>query len=146
MGKCLILFLVTSLSSFAQFKNIKLDEATSTNRVCEPSITINRKNPNNIIAASILDNIYYTLDGGITWQNHKLTSAQGVYGDPVLVSDDKGNIYSFHLSDPTGEGWKNEKSMDQILCHISKDGGKTWEEGGPVGLNAPKIRTSHGLL
>lgn len=138
IGKLLILFLSTSLSSFAQFKNIKLDEATATNRACEPSITINRKDPNNIVAASILDNIYYTFDAGVTWQSHKLTSPLGVYGDPVVISDDKGNIYSFHLSDPTGEGWKNDKSLDQILCHISKDGGKTWEEGAPVGLNASK--------
>src|SRR5688572_29929155 len=137
-GKCLFLLLFTSLNSFAQFKNIKLDEGSPTNRVCEPSVTINRKNPNNIVAASIMDNIYYTVDGGATWQTQKLTSPLGVYGDPVLVSDDKGNIYSFHLSDPTGEGWKNEKSLDQIICHISKDGGKTWEEGGPIGLNAPK--------
>lgn len=137
-GKCLLLFLFPFFTSFAQFKNIKLDEATPTNRVCEPTITINRKNPNNIVAASILDNVYYTMDGGGTWQTVKVTSPAGVYGDPVLVSDDKGTIYSFHLSDPTGEGWKNEKSMDQILCHISKDGGKTWEEGASIGLNAPK--------
>ena len=136
--KCLILFLFTSLNSYGQFKNIKLDEATSTNSVCEPAITINRKNPNNIIAASITDNIYVTVDGGVTWQTSKLTSPLGVYLNPVLVSDDKGDIYSFHLSDPSGEGSKNEKSLDQIICHLSKDGGKTWQEEGSIGLNAPK--------
>jgi len=122
----------------AQFKNIMLDEASPGNRVTEPSVTINLKDTKNIVAASILDNIYYTLDGGLTWVKTKVTSADGVYGDPVLVSDDKGTIYSFHLSDPTGEGWTNDKSLDHIVCHISKDGGKTWEEGSPVGHNPPK--------
>jgi hypothetical protein len=138
IGRCLILFLFTSLSCYGQFKNIKLDEATATNRVCEPSITVNKKNPNNIVAASIPDNIYFTVDGGATWQTSKLTSPLGVYHNPVLVSDDKGNIYSFHLSDPSGEGSKNEKSLDQIICHLSKDGGKTWQEEGSIGLNSPK--------
>lgn len=122
----------------AQFKNIMLDEASPKNRVAEPSIAINQKDTKNIVAASILDNIYYTFDGGQTWNKTKLTSPFGVYGDPVLISDAKGNFYAFHLSDPTGEGWRNEKSLDQIVCHISKDGGKTWEEGGPIGYNAPK--------
>lgn len=121
--------------TLAQFKNIKLDEATPANQVCQPSIVINRKNPNNIIAASARDNIYYSNDGGNNWQSLKLTSPVGVYGNPVLVSDDKGDIYTFHVS---GEGAKSEKSLDQILCHISRDGGKTWEEGAPIGLNASK--------
>jgi hypothetical protein len=54
------------------------------------------------------------------------------------VSDDKGTHYTFHLSDPTGEGVENEKSLDHILCHVSRDGGKTWEEGSSVGYNPPK--------
>lgn len=130
---CLIAF-----ESGAQFKNIKLDDASPGNRVTEPSITINPKNTKNIVAASILDNIYFTFDGGQTWEKTKLTSPYGVYGDPVLVSDEKGNLYSFHLSDPTGEGSKNEKSLDHIICHISKDGGKTWDQGNSVGYNPPK--------
>jgi hypothetical protein len=134
----LLLICLCSVSVCAQFKNIKLDEASEGNRVTEPSITINRRDTKNIVAASILDNIYYTFDGGLTWEKTKVKSAFGVYGDPVLVSDDKGTLYSFHLSDPTGEGWKNEKSMDQIICHVSKDGGKTWDEGNSVGYNPPK--------
>ncbi|MDH4088987.1 MAG: glycosyl hydrolase [Cyclobacteriaceae bacterium] len=122
----------------AQFRNIKLDEASSGNRVAEPSIAINQKDTRNIVAASILDNIYYTFDGGQSWESTKLSSPYGVYGDPVLISDAKGTIYAFHLSDPTGEGWRNEKSLDYIVCHISKDGGKTWEEGSPIGYNPPK--------
>jgi hypothetical protein len=54
------------------------------------------------------------------------------------VADGKGTFYAFHLSDPTGEGWRNEKSLDHIVCHVSKDGGRTWDEGNSIGYNPPK--------
>jgi hypothetical protein len=121
-----------------QFKNVKLDAFGPDSRACEPAIAVNPRNPNNIVASSVLDNIYYTFDGGQTWEKKKITSPFGVYGDPVLVADQKGDFYHFHLSDPTGEGWSNEKSLDQIVCHVSKDGGKTWDEGNAIGYNPPK--------
>jgi hypothetical protein len=129
-----LLFILIPSFSFAQIKNIKLGDIGST----QPAIAINKKNPLNIVAATAPDNVFYTIDGGTTWQSLKVKSTVGLYGDPVLVSDDKGNIFSFHLSDPSGEGLKNEKTFDQILCHFSKDGGRTWEAGGPIGLNGPK--------
>lgn len=141
MGKqtCVwILFFLSSTNLSAQYKNIKLDEATSGNPVTDPSIAISRKDSKNIVAASGQGNIYYTVDAGLTWEKTKVKSQYGVYGDPFLVADDKGTFYAFHLSDPAGEGLKNEKSLDQIICHISKDGGKTWEEGSAVGYNPPK--------
>ncbi len=139
MRFALLSILITfSIPSFSQFKNIKLDEQTETNRVAEPSIAINHKDPNNIVAASILDNIYTTKDGGLTWKKIKVTSPSGVYGDPVLISTDKGTFYYFHLSDPTGEGWSNEKSLDHIVCHESNDGGETWDQGSIIGSNPPK--------
>lgn len=129
---------VLPLSATAQIKNIKLDEKTETNRACEPSIAINPRDTKNIVAASVLDNVYYTFDGGVTWNKSKITSPLGVYGDPVVVASDKGDFFYFHLSDPTGEGWKNEKSLEHIVCHQSKDGGKTWDEGVAIGTNPPK--------
>ncbi|MFZ6012250.1 MAG: glycosyl hydrolase, partial [Bacteroidota bacterium] len=70
--------------SVAQVKNIRLDEQGTDNPyICEPSIAINPRDPKNIVAASVLNNIYYTKDGGLTWQKHKMTSSFGVYGDPA---------------------------------------------------------------
>lgn len=129
---------VMTVPACAQFKNIKLDENSPTSRACEPAITINQRDPQNIVAASVLDNIYVTHDGGKTWTSRKVTSPMGVYGDPVLLSDTKGDLYYFHLSDPTGEGWRNPKSLDQIVCHVSGDGGDTWDEGHAIGYNPPK--------
>ncbi len=134
----LSLLILLSISSFAQFKNSKLDEQSDANVAVQTSIAVNHKDPLNIVAASSLDNIYTTKDGGLTWKKTKVTSPSGVYGEPVLISTDKGTFYYFHLSDPTGEGLKNEKSLDHIVCHESNDGGETWDEGSIIGSNAPK--------
>lgn len=119
----------------AQIKNIKLDDAGT----IQPAIVINKKNPLNIVAATAPDNMYYTVDGGTTWQSLKAKSSLGVYGDPSLASDDKGNIFSFHLA---GEGSQDKNIREQILCHVSKDGGKTWEEGASFGLNNSKVQNN----
>jgi hypothetical protein len=135
---CVLTSFYLTISVFGQFKNITLDERADKNLSCEPVIAINPKNPLNIVAASALDNVYFSLDGGATWQKKKISSPFGVYGDPVLLADSKGIFYYFHLSDPTGEGLKNDKSLDAIICQVSEDGGKTWDIGNPIGVNIPK--------
>src|SRR5687768_8363291 len=102
---------VVSLYANAQFKNIKVDEGTDGKRAAEPSIVINPNDSKNIVVATSDGNINYSFDSGQTWARTKLTSQLGVYGDPVLVSDDKGAMYCLHLSDASGEGVKNEKSL-----------------------------------
>ncbi|AYB34928.1 sialidase family protein [Chryseolinea soli] len=127
-----------SFSVQAQIKNIKIADAPAGATGLEASIAVSGDKAVSVVVATAPDNIYYSSDESQTWAASKLTSTGGLYGHPVLIADDNGTVYAFHLSDPSGEGLKNEKSLDQILCHISKDGGKTWEEGGGVGLNAPK--------
>lgn len=136
----LIGFVLYTSVSFAQFKNIKLAEARAGDKFqpCEPSIAINLKDPKNIVAAVILDRIIYTEDGGTTWQEKTVTSPHGVYGDPALISDTKGNIHFFHLADPSGEGRSNDAWLDRIVVNKSKDGGVTWNEGVSIGNNPPK--------
>lgn len=123
-----------------QIKNIKLDEQGSSNRyVCEPSIAINPRNPNNIVAASVLNNVYYTKDGGITWKKNELKSSLGVYGDPAVIADPSGTFYYFHLSDPThGAGGYDTEKLDRIVIQSSSDGGETWTDGESIGFNHPK--------
>jgi hypothetical protein len=122
----------------AQFKNILLDPGSPDNRACEPSIAISLKDPNIIVAASVLDNVYYTSNGGFSWQKSKLTSPLGVWGDPVVISDFKGNFFYFHLSDPTGKNWDSEEILDRIVVQESNDNGATWSEGASIGFNHPK--------
>jgi hypothetical protein len=126
--------------SSAQFKNIKLGERAATDPyVCEPSIAINPKHPGNIVAASVLNNIYVSKDTGSTWQQIKVESPFGVYGDPSLIADGHGNFYFFHLSDPThGKGGYETEKLDRIVVQQSEDGGLTWSDGESIGFNHPK--------
>lgn len=134
-----LLLAIVSTGAIAQFKNIKLAEQVEDGRpMVEPTIVVNQKDEKNIIAAYGLDRVNYTNDGGATWKETKVTSPYGVYGDVVLESDKKGNLYFLHLSDPSGEGRGNEAWLDRIVCHQSSDGGKTWDEGNSIGYNPPK--------
>lgn len=136
-----LIFTFTQRSQvLGQFKNIMLDEQKGTDRfVCEPTIAINPRYPNNIVAGSVLDNVYYTKDMGKTWKKVKLTSPSGVHGDPAVIADEKGNFYYFHLSDPTnGSGGYDSEKLDRIVVQKSEDGGATWSQGESIGLNHPK--------
>jgi len=135
----LSLVLIAHVTVFGQFKNIKLaEQVEGVYPPVEPSITINKKNPKNIVAGVVLDRAIYSLDGGETWSESKLESSYGVYGDPALISDLKGDLYYFHLADPSGQGRNNEAWLDRIVCQKSTDGGKTWGEGVSIGHNPPK--------
>ena len=126
-----------AVTAMAQFKNIRLaKEEEGIYPPVEPSIAINHKNPQNIVAGVVLNRAIYTLDGGATWNETKLESPYGVYGDPALVSDVRGDFYYFHLANPgssESEGW-----LERIVCQKSTDGGKTWSSGTSIGYNPPK--------
>lgn len=134
-----ITFLLTGvfLSGAAQIKNIKLaEEVEGIYPPLEPSIAINYKNPSNIVAGVVLDRAIYTMDGGASWNESKLESPYGVYGDPALISDLKGDFYYFHLSNPGNAN--SEDWLDRIVCQKSEDGGKTWNNGSFTGHIPPK--------
>lgn len=105
---------------------------------CEPSIFINPVNSMNMVAGSVLDNIHYSFDSGLTWKTKKITSDLGVFGDPCIVADSQGNFYYLHLSDPDKRGWKGANILDQIVIQKSKDGGINWSNGSGIGKNSPK--------
>ncbi len=103
--------------------------------VSEPEVAVNRRNPSNIVAGSNYDNVYFSLDGGQHFTSDMLISKQfGVFGDPVLLSDESGNIYYFHLArDPETGEW-----LKAIIMQKSGDGGKTWTDGVAIGMNGKK--------
>ncbi len=129
-------------TTYATFrpKNVKIYTQTDKKLLgpCEPSICIDPTNPNNIVAASVLDYIHTSTDGGHTWSTKKQTSTHGIWGDPVVVADKKGDFYYFHLSDPEGTNWKSEKILDRIVVQKSLNKGNTWTAGTGIGLNPPK--------
>jgi len=123
----------------SSYTNIKIFESDGYGLgPCEPSIFINPVNPKNMVAGSILDNVHYSFDGGLTWETKKITSDLGVFGDPCIVADYQGNFYYLHLSDPDKIGWRSTNILDQIVIQKSTDGGINWSNGIGIGKNSPK--------
>lgn len=129
-------------------KNVKIYEQTSKSNLgpCEPSIAINYNNPSIMVAGSVLNFVHVSKDGGVTWQTSTLKSRYGVWGDPTLLSDQKGNFYYFHLSDPEGTNWKSEKILDRIVMQKSTDYGASWTEGTSIGHHSPKQQDKQWAL
>jgi hypothetical protein len=132
----LCLFLLTT-TLFAQHQNIIIDASGGAD---EPSICIDPKNTNRLVAGSNIDNIYYSNDAGRSWTKKKQTSTFGVYGDPVIVCDTASAFYHFHLSNPSFGSW-----IDRIVCQKSTDGGRTWNDGSFTGLNGNKNQDKHWI-
>ncbi len=121
------------------YKNVKIYESDGNGLgPCEPSIFINPTNEKNMVAGSILDNVHYSFDGGLSWETKQLNSDLGIFGDPCITADNQGNFYFLHLSDPDKIGWKSDKILDQIVIQKSDDGGKSWSSGMGIGKNSPK--------
>lgn len=139
MIRFLLVLCVIGINAQAQFKNIVLaNQVEGVYPPVEPSIAINKKNPDNIVAGVVLDRAIYTKDAGETWQTTTLTSPYGVFGDPAVISDSKGHFYYFHLADPSKQGRSNEQWLDRIVVQKSTDGGETWSSGASIGHNPPK--------
>lgn len=130
-------FTLCVTGSFAQFKNVTLDEQAESDDVRDPSIAINPKNPLNMVATSAANCVYVTKDGGISWQKQKVSSSFGLDGDVALIADGSGTFYFFHSSHPDAKIIDAEKG-DRIVVQRSSDGGITWDDGASIGLNNPK--------
>ena len=117
---CILLLVIISSGLNAQYPNILV---TVDNEPNEPSICINPKDPNQMVAGSNTDNYHYSSNGGLTWNSGVLTSSLGVWGDPVVIADTAGNFLFFHLSVPSWPQW-----LDRIVCQKSVDGGQTWNK------------------
>ena len=97
----IIIVTVAHFSLTAQFQNIKIPipkKATYYYSQVEPSIYINPNNTNEVIAGSVLNDYYFSVDGGINWTSKSIKSKKsGVHGDPCMLIDNEGNYYYFHL-------------------------------------------------
>ncbi len=108
----------------------------------EPSVVINKNTKNNIVAGSIYNNVYVSKDTGAHWQKGRLKSPYGVFGDPCLASDHKGNLYYLHLSNPPHKT-DSTYLIDRIVIQRSSDNGLTWTKGTGIGYNPPKQQDKH---
>lgn len=134
MKKSALIFALALLGliSKAQHTNIIISEAQG---ICEPSIIINPKNTNHVVAGTILDLYFFSKDGGLTWDGGKLTSPWGVWGDPCVVVDTAGRYYFFHLSNPPVGNW-----IDRIVCQSKDSISAEWDRKSYMGLNGTKAQ------
>lgn len=136
----LLLLVVGSAPGICQFKNIMVDQEPGSQFLTNaPTNAINPRDPNNMVVTAASDLVYYTLDGGKTWQRNHVSSAFGSYGSAVVIADPKGTFYYMHASDPTAgaDGFESER-LDRMVIQKSDDGGVSWSTGESVGVNPPR--------
>lgn len=139
MSKLLVTFLLilSALGLHAQHLNIKISSADSPN---EPSICLDPKHPNRLVAGANLNNVYTSQDTGKTWTQAQMFSPYGVWGDPTIGVDTAGSFYFLHLSNPADGSW-----IDRIVIQKSNDVGQTWSPGTYTGLNNFKAQDKHWI-
>ncbi len=81
----------------------------------EPSICINPDNTDEIIAGSVMNDYYYSTDGGKNWRSKSIKCKWGVHGDPCMIIDTMGRYYYFHLSNVKDGG----RLMGGMICQRS---------------------------
>ena len=126
---------------FGQFKNIRVDAASTTNAE-EVTIAINTQNPTQVAAGANIAYNFYSSDSANTWTQGTLTSSLGVWGDPCVIYDGLGNLFFAHLSYP---GYVSANWIDRIVVQKSTDNGKTWNDGKGISYNPPKQQDKEWL-
>jgi hypothetical protein len=121
MKKIFLLLVLFSFHARAQFTNIIIDDGSTATFMfpSEPTIAVNPKNPDQLVAGANIARVYHSADGGITWIYDTLNSSLGVYGDPCTVVDTFGNFFYTHLA----------SSGTQVICQRSADAGNSWSNG-----------------
>lgn len=97
---------LTCFQAIAQFENVQLPrpkKAKYPYSQVEPSICVNPKNTNEVIAGTVMNDYYWSVDGGKTWNSRSIKSKYGVNGDPCMLIDTLGRYFYFHLSNIKGE-------------------------------------------
>lgn len=122
---------VMAIPTSAQYENILISTVNSPN---EPSIVMNPRNTDQLVAGANIDSYYYSFDAGYTWTRGKLVSEEnGVWGDPCIIVDTAGDFYFFHLSNPPQGNW-----IDRIVCQKFDTETLEWNDGSYMGLNGTK--------
>lgn len=138
-----IIFLFFISCSTAQNKIVTIPRpkrAIYSSSQVEPSIAIHPKKKNWLIAGTVLNDYYFSKNGGKKWKSLSLKSPYGVYGDPVLTFDKKGKVYYFHLANPTKGSY-----LDRIVCQTANKPNKSFNDGSFTQPNG-KIQDKHWVV
>lgn len=139
MRHFIAILLLLPVLVFGQYDNIRVDDP-STNDAEEVTIAINPVSPNYLAAGANISYFFYSADSGKTWNQTNLTSNYGVWGDPVVIFDEIGNLYFSHLSNPPSGYW-----IDRIVIQKSTDNGLTWNSGTHTGVTPPRNQDKEWL-
>jgi hypothetical protein len=98
------------------FQNVLID---NTGGPEEPSICINPKNTNFVVAGANINSYYYSSNGGFNWTEGTLTGTYQVWGDPCISVDTAGNFYFYHLTN-------GSYFIDRMGMHKSTNNGVSY--------------------
>jgi len=126
----LILFitLASSILSQSPYTNVQISATGGPN---EPSISVNPKNTNQLVAGANTNKLYTSSNGGLNWTIGTITSSLTVWGDPCIIADTNGHFYYFHLVN-------GASFIDRMGCQKSTNAGATWSNGAFFQFNPPK--------
>lgn len=144
MNRCFIFLfcLFVSVVLQAQEHSYKLRTLNSQGNVYypnEPSVCIDRSDLGTRVAAANIDFHFRSADSGNIWDESRVKSSLGVWGDPVLHSTRNGDIFLCHLS-RTSSKMTSYGFIDRIVVQRSDDGGKSFNDGKGVGFNGDKMQ------
>jgi hypothetical protein len=114
---------------FGDVINVVIDSTSRRGNPVEPSICIDPNDKNHIFAASILDNMYESKDGGLTWLKSQLKSTYGVFGDPVVRFDFRGNLFYAHLANSKGKAYSSVEFLDRMVVQNRPKGATEFSNG-----------------
>ncbi|MBK7159240.1 MAG: T9SS type A sorting domain-containing protein [Ignavibacteria bacterium] len=135
--KIFLMLVLISGRSYSQYTNVLITNTGSPN---EPSICINPKNTNIVVAGANLNFYFYSTNSGLNWTKQTLTSTYSVWGDPSITVDTAGNFYYGHLTNPSGGYF-----IDRIVVQKSTNGGVNWNNGSFAGYIPPKQQDKEWL-
>jgi hypothetical protein len=121
----LALCLAAIITANAQNPNVRIGAPLGYLDPNEPTVCINPLNTNEIMVGANADNYYFSGDGGLTWKHGELRSSYGVNCDPVIICDDKGGFYFFHLV----------PDLSRVVCQKRESGSTAWTDGTYTALN-----------
>lgn len=136
-----LILISCSRSIFEVVQIPRTEEASYPYAQSEPSIAINPTDTNEVVAGAIMDEYYYSKDGGRNWTAKQLRSPYGVWGDPVLIFDTTGSLHYFHLA-----SYKKTTHLDRIVCQNATSIEGPFDEGSFPAPNGTKVQDKHWMV
>jgi hypothetical protein len=125
----LFIFTLTGVLFAQPFTNVQIDNSGSPE---EPSICMNPKNTNLLVAGANIDYYYYSANGGTSWtKGGSIFGTYQVWGDPCMSVDTMGNFYFFHLVN-------GNYFIDRMGCHKSTNNGVSYNIDTYYQYNPPR--------